>query len=474
MRVLLLLFILCKSVAAIGQEVAVSDDISLRNDVSYELIGRLGEKYLLYHSQMTTHFVQAFDEDMQQSWEKELELDKKRPQPLGIIPATDDFSLIYYHKQQSNTHLKLHKYNAAAVLIDSLTLTKFNNQIATPTLRLMESEDYSKGLVYYMEQPHTIVAAAFDVRDPQLLWHREFRFDSLQLNRNFSQVILNDKGDVFFVFEKNNTKSKIDRHALHIEHYQAAEDELTKYNINMQSHLTYDVYFEYDNLNDKLVAGGLYAEKNRGRAEGLFYLNISPSPNRPHQLIFHPFEEEFIGTIMGKNAKVEKGLLDCDIQEIVLRRDGGILMIGERNKIYERRIASTNQGYNSRSGSPFVVDYYYDDLFVVSVHPDGRIHWKNILHKKQYSQDDDAVYSSYFLLKTPKNLRFIFNDEISYENTVSEYVIGGTGSLDRNSLMNTEDQGIQLRFPDAVQVSTDELLVPSERRNRLRLVRIKY
>ena len=45
------------------------------------------------------------------------------------------------------------------------------------------------------------------------------------------------------------------------------------------------------------------------------------------------------------------------------------------------------------------------------MHPDGSNHWEKVLHKKQYSQDDDAAYSSYFLLKTPTALRVIFNDE---------------------------------------------------------------
>ncbi|MCB0626438.1 MAG: hypothetical protein KDC43_21590, partial [Saprospiraceae bacterium] len=92
----------------------------------------------------------------------------------------------------------------------------------------------------------------------------------------------------------------------------------------------------------------------------------------------------------------------------------------------------------------------------------------------QYSQDDDAAYSSYFLLKTPYNLRLLFNDEIKYENTVSEYVIQGNGHFDRNAVMSTENQKLRLRFTDAIQVASNALIVPSERRNRLKLVKVTY
>ena len=84
------------------------------------------------------------------------------------------------------------------------------------------------------------------------------------------------------------------------------------------------------------------------------------------------------------------------------------------------------------------------------------------------------MYSSYFLFRTPTSLRFLFNDEIKYENTVSEYVLNGNGDFERNSLLSTENLKLRLRFRDALQVNGNELIVPSERRNRLRLVKLEY
>ena len=60
------------------------------------------------------------------------------------------------------------------------------------------------------------------------------------------------------------------------------------------------------------------------------------------------------------------------------------------------------------------------------------------------------------------------------ENTVSEYVVSATGHMDRNSVMSTDDQNIRLRFRDALQTGSNELIIPSERRNRLRLVRVEF
>ncbi|NJK83304.1 MAG: hypothetical protein HC912_05280 [Saprospiraceae bacterium] len=152
-------------------------------------------------------------------------------------------------------------------------------------------------------------------------------------------------------------------------------------------------------------------------------------------------------------------------------------MVVEKVKTNQRAYATgTAPPYNYRN-STFVassIDYYFEHLMLISIHPVGETQWTNILRKKQFSQDDGGVYSSYFLVKTPSNLRFVFNDEIKEENTVSEYVIQGSGDFGRRSVMSTDNQRIKLRFQDAIQVGIDEFVVPSERRGRLRIVRVRY
>jgi hypothetical protein len=127
-------------------------------------------------------------------------------------------------------------------------------------------------------------------------------------------------------------------------------------------------------------------------------------------------------------------------------------------------------GFDNVSRS--TIDYYYNDIFAISVHPDGEEHWKKVLYKKQYSQDDEGAYSSFFLFKTPANVRLIFNDEIKFENTVSEYVVKGTGDNERHSLLSTELLKLRLRFRDAIQIAGDKMVVPSERRGQLRVAKI--
>jgi hypothetical protein len=77
-------------------------------------------------------------------------------------------------------------------------------------------------------------------------------------------------------------------------------------------------------------------------------------------------------------------------------------------------------------------------------------------------------------MENPSRLRLIFNDEIRNENTVSEYILQGNGLSKRSSVMSTDYQRLKLRFQEAIQVASNQIIVPSERNSRLNLVKITY
>ncbi|GJM31099.1 MAG: hypothetical protein DHS20C18_01000 [Saprospiraceae bacterium] len=468
-RGILFLFILPSVLFA--QQIVVSEDIPLRNDAAYELIGELKGNMLLFRDQNFTYEVQGFNDQMRMTWTKDIELDKRSPKVLGIATSKEDFTVFYRFRDKGNTILKAHKYDPAANLIDSVTIYDFGFLFFTPGFEIIRSEDRSKALIYYIEKQETLRAFSYDVDSMHLLWDKSIPLEDFSYNQDFQQMMVDNAGNMHMILSRDNFRSRRKPHHYEVIEYNGGSAQFNNYRVSMENRLTYDVYFNYDNLNKKLVAGGLYSEKNPERALGLFYLNVDPKNPKDRTLKFLEFDTEFISNVKGKEVDKNKGLTELSVQEIVLRRDGGILLIAEQNRHLERLGGNSGRFYDS---GRFNTDYYYDELFVVSIHPDGQEHWKTILHKKQYSQDDEGMYSSYFLFKTPSNLRFLFNDEIRPENTVSEYVVNGRGDFDRNSLLSTENLELRLRFRDAIQVDANRIVIPSERRNRLKLVRLEY
>jgi hypothetical protein len=126
----------------------------------------------------------------------------------------------------------------------------------------------------------------------------------------------------------------------------------------------------------------------------------------------------------------------------------------------------------SRGGS--WVDFVYEDILLVSIHPEGDFHWNKIINKRQFSQDDNGLFSSFFVFSTPSMIRIMFNDEIKVNNTASSYEIFGDGKVNRTSILSTQYQQLQLRFLEAYQYSATEMVVPSEYKGSLKLVQIQF
>lgn len=473
MKKICLLFLCGLPCWLLAQTITVSEDIVLKNDVSYDIIGELKGRVLLFRDRTTAFEVQAFDSKMRMVWDKDLDLEKKSPKPLGVVAGREDFTLVYRHRAKNHLVLRAHKYDPAANLIDTATIKDFGFLFITPNFEVVKSEDKSKMVIYYLENQQIFRAVSFDVSTMKVLWDKSFSPPEMNFWEEFGQILVDNEGTMRVILEKNKLRIRKDDYHYEIYEINAQTVDPKVFTVGLEGKNTYDTYFTYDNLNHTIVATGLYAERNLERAVGYFFMRFTPDNPDAYLLTFEAFDDEFVTTLMGKTIENNRGINETSVQQVVLRRDGGVLMIAERNRQLERRMGSTSR-VSFDGGVRYIVDHYYDDMFLVSFNPDGTTHWKAILHKKQYSQDDNGMFSSFFLFKSPTNLRLLFNDEIKYENTVSEYVVNGLGGFERKSLLSTENLELKLRFRDALQVSATEVIVVSERRNRLKLVKLQY
>lgn len=457
------------------QQITISEEISIRSDKRYELLGKLKDRFLVFRDKANEYLVQAYDLNMRLSWDKEIELEGKRVQLVSVTSFEDHFYVFYTYKKKSNYYMKMHQYDAGASLVDSTTIWEYGSRPYGPKTQMIFSENKKNVLLHEFERQTELTTVSYDIENRKILWDMKFKPSDFNVYRDIYQWVYNNKGDGFFIIGLDNRKARKESHSYRV--YQCSEGNSKPQVINlpMEGQLTYDVKFTYDNFNKKLIGVGLYSEKNRGKANGCFRLSVDDTKADQHKLVHIPFDQEFMSQVMeAKGNQNLKGIDNVTVKDVVLRQDGGVLLVAELTKEFERRMATANRGYVGSDGSRYIVDYYNDDMFVISIHPDGEVHWKSILHKKQYSQDDNAIFSSYFMMKTPSVLRFLFNDDIKNENTVSEYLVNGYGEYDRNSVMSTKNQDVQLRFQDALQIDSGDVIVPSERRYRLRLVKLEF
>jgi hypothetical protein len=450
-----------------GQVVTVSEEVYLKNDYSYDILGKINDQILLFRDKGNKVEIHAFDEDLHFKWDRSIEFEKNRVDIIAVLADGDFFNVFYGFRAKGDYIIRHKRFDGAVNVVDTSTLAIYENQYFNPRFLYSRSEDRSKILLFRGDKDSEMDVFSYDLRLDSLLWDSKLRFKNVYLKRDFRKMVVSNAGDMYMVLENNRLLKK---NFFELFHIRGATSDLYKKKIELEDNTAVDIFTEYDNMNDRLVISGLYADKNLSRANGIFFAPVDWS-EEDQEMQYVTFSTELLEDVYGKQVGKNKGLTNFNIQHMILREDGGVVIIAEMNKEFSRRSNVPIRRDYMKTGW---VDYYYEDLLVYSIHPNGDEHWNTVLKKRQYSQDDDAVYSSFFLFKTQQDLRLLYNDEIRQENTVSEYVVKGNGKNERNSVFSTDYQRLRLRFKEGVQIAYNECIVPSERNNRLNLVRIRY
>jgi hypothetical protein len=468
-KLTLLLLIFNGYVCLIAQKLSLSEEVFIGGAEGYGIIGKYNDRILFFHLDDSKVKIRGLDMNLRKLWDKEVEPDRKnQSKVLEIINSKQDFNVIYQFRKKGHNYLKIHKYDPQVKLLDSATIEDWNRDFTSPTLTVQYSEDKKVALIYEIIDNDKCKAVAVGLDSIRPIWKSEFDLKDWTYDDKFHQIIVTNKGDAYFIGEEDNRNSSIEKHRYTVKHI----DDSGKGNIFdvfMKDVNSLHTKFGFNNQNQQLVAAGLYSVKNLYKAIGYFFINIPPQ-YADAKLSLNTFDDEFVSALQGKKITDNKGLTDLQIQEIVFKRDGGVIAVVEQVREVARQIGNTMTGrYQAR-----LIDYYYDNVFAISLNTDGTTQWKSIFYKKQVSQDDDGRYCSYFLVKTPTALRFLFNDEVERSTTVSEYVLDGKGQTERHTIFNTNGQDVSLRFRDAMQVGAGEVIVPSDDRRRLRLIKIQY
>ena len=479
LQLVLIAFLFSFAQTGISQAVIMSQEIPLHRDQDYSIIGKFKNKTLVFQNKGTEYEIQAFNNALLTlSWTKKLDLGKNRPEVLEVFAVENYFYVVYKFQSKGSSIIKIHKYNEDVNIINTTNIFNYGKKINVPDSKIVLSENKKKLLLYHSESSNKVEVAVFDLDKMGVLWNQTYMPKDLKFDNHFQQMLVDNEGGMHLVLVRENEYLKKDK-SPHFELiYQSSNGgNAPIHTVSLEGKLSYDVKFKLDNKNQTLVAAGMYSYKNKARTEGYYYLNFPYSNPEKKLLSFYEFKQTFKEKLVSKKKKITKGLSDVGIQNIVFKKEGGIIIIGEQIKGFERASGNASRlSYylQNNGGNQYSVDRYYEDLFLFSVYPNGQHEWDVILNKKKFSQDRNTAFASFFLTQTPQSLRFIYSDEIKKESNVNEYLIKENGLFVRNNILNVSSEELWLCFAKSHQVASNEILIPSKRKNRLKLVRMLF
>lgn len=471
---LVLLFLIGANLC-VGQEISISGDVSIRNYYSYDLIGKVNDRIILFRDQGFEKEIDVYDMGMVHKFYTELDLENKKAWVYDIINLDTCFQIIYSYNTKDSIIVRSKKFSEKIQLIDSTTvLVKAKSELKRK-FKLIVSEDKSKIALY---APH--IGGLLDVSliqndSTHLAWNKGITIEDFDIEDDLISTEVSNNGEVFLLFDENNNRYKREEHFGQL--VSVSESGTYSTLIDYQSKVTQDVTLNFNNQNQRLFLAGLYNEKDDNKSEGLFIMNEDVNQlGQNHEVELISFNEKFIKEVDNKRKGSSKYLENFLLSDVVFRQDGGVLLFAEMNKVFNRR--NPYQSGNNISRDNYSrrgwTDYYNEDVLVMAYTPDNNLEWKKVLYKKQFSQDDEGIYSSYFIFKTPSRLKILYNDEIKKNNTVSQYNLDPLGQSSRKSILSTDYQNLKMRFKSAIQIDSKTILVPSESTYNLNIVKIEY
>lgn len=462
---------ICLNSSASAQIVTVSEDITMLRDVDYDIMGKFGE-YLLISKQYGAEVeIEAYDYRLYKSWTKKLNLDVKKAEVISIYPGNNYMYVYYIHERKDSSFLMVRKFDAAAELVDSALIKSYFEDGQNRRFKLVASENKEMISLHCILTEDRLEVLYFDNSSLKLLADHLYDVSTFDFRKDFSKILISDRGDLFMILDNAKNATRKTDQVLVIIRSGLLSDQPFVMEMKELDYFVYSLLFEVDNKQNAVIAAGLYNDKPGNVSMGFVTFKLPASQPDQTTVSYIPYEAQTIANAAdGKRTKVES-ISDLEVMDIMLRHDGGLVVIAEERKEYER---SLYQGRRDFYSMRFAIDFYYEDMVIAGIHPDGTSHWQKILQKKQYSFDDDAMYSSYFTFKNSTSVRILFNDEIKNENTVSEYILSGGGKHERKSVLNTNRQDLKLQVRSSMQISANEIIIPSVKRNKLKLVKVTY
>ena len=159
---------------------------------------------------------------------------------------------------------------------------------------------------------------------------------------------------------------------------------------------------------------GYYSDLGTMRAKGAYFMIMDGQTDEVLKESKEDFSIGLITQFESKRTKKKAKRRDAKgkdvemtnhvVREIVLRDDGGIVMVGEQYRVEVIRVVLQNGGTRNE------YHYYYGDLLITNVDHNGNIEWIKKIPKYQHTINDYGFYSSYALSVVQSSLFFLFND----------------------------------------------------------------
>lgn len=289
---------------------------------------------------------------------------------------------------------------------------------------------------------------------------------------SFSNAVLSDSDQFCLLAQLRLRDPEKDRRRLwlyRLFYLGNGSDNFKEFVVNEPERQMTEASLVIDKKNNTAIVTGFYADRGSFAGTGILFASI-PLLN-PLTLTKNNFtingdaQTKLIGE---RNTGNSMGLFNYPIQKIILRNDGGAVIVAEAEYLSEYSYFDYyTQSYNRR------VEFHFDNIVVMSVNVSGAIDWTQVIRKDQTSVDDDGIYSSFAYGINSDEIAILINGDIGRNNEIISYRIDNKGQIS-NTKITRQGENISLIPRSGRQVDESTIIVPGINKKRVYLLKIEF
>lgn len=380
------------------------------------------------------------------------------------------------------------------------------------------SKDSSKVLVYkqrpYQKKEQEVFTLAVFDNQFNELWTKKVRLPYPDKQFSVEEYQVDNQGNVYLLgmlFE-NGTKTKKNgkpNFRYEILAYRNQGEDVEEYPIELDDLFISDLAFRIAN-DGTLVCSGFYSEQGTSSVAGTYFLRINPKTHETFNKNTKKFDFDFLTQNVSDrkkakymkaekegNTKKKAELYKYDLDELILRNDGGAVLIAEQYYVDEIRDVFDDRFINpgfANNGLGFgggrTIDYYYNynEIIVVNIRPNGDIQWTARIPKYQNTVNDGGYFSSYAMSIVRDKIYFVFNDNPKnfdptddrlhdfngQKSVIALAQVNTKGEIDVQPLFSNKDANVLTRPKVSRQVGKREMIIYGENNRKFRFATLQF